>query len=541
MTVEARDYLSWQRIRVAQRLAEPGQLARQWNNLISVVVFGTGAADDASAHLDATLCSLLQQTFRNIEVLVVGGSPGEARHCESFASCRGLFFEPAVSPVDILRHDRADRLWRGSHVLFARAGTVFDADAFAVLNAALNTGSGRDAPDLLLCDHDRVTEAQEFSHPSFTPGWDPDLIQSQNYIDTAFLASRRLIQRRRAQAMSCAHLHDWLCLIAREEPDLATRHVTETLMHIPPHTALSGPSAPVPSPLPAGTPDLAVIIPNRNRPELLAQCLSFMAFPSRFRTELVIVDNASTDPAVLAMYARLRQRHCAKIVSMNQEFNFARMVNLGVTASTSAAFLLLNNDVKITAPGLVEQMLAHALRPEVGVVGSKLLNADGSVQHGGMLLQEGHAGAQTVLAPHVLRGAARGDSGYLHALSAVRNYQAVTGALMASRREVFLQAGGFDEVHLPIEFNDVDYCLRVRKAGYRVLCLPLDGIFHFESSTRGLELSPEVARMRRSAMAYMATRWSEQFRDDPYRNPWVELGNVARARFPWSTRGADAE
>jgi GT2 family glycosyltransferase len=210
------------------------------------------------------------------------------------------------------------------------------------------------------------------------------------------------------------------------------------------------------------------------------------------------------------------------------------MVNLGVAASTAEAFLLLNNDVRITAPGLLEQILAHALRPEVGVVGTKLLYGDGTVQHAGILLQEGHAGVQTMLPLHVLRGATRHDPGYLNALSSVRNYQAVTGALMASRRIVFLQVGGFDEVHLPVEFNDVDYCLRVRQAGYRVLCLPLDGIFHFESSTRGSELSPEVARMRQAAMACMAARWREEFRHDPYRNPWVELGDVPQARFPWS-------
>jgi hypothetical protein len=122
----------------------------------------------------------------------------------------------------------------------------------------------------------------------------------------------------------------------------------------------------------------------------------------------------------------------------------------------------------------------------------------------------------------------------LNALSSVRNYQAVTGALMASRRDVFLKIGGFDEVHLPVEFNDVDYCLRARKAGYRVLCLPLDGVFSFESLTRGTELSPEVARMQQAAMACMADRWREEFRHDPYRNPWVELGDVPQARFPWS-------
>jgi len=307
------------------------------------------------------------------------------------------------------------------------------------------------------------------------------------------------------------------------------------LVHIPQSDAVRRPPVPVAFRPPCALPDLAVIIPNRNRPDLLAQCLSFMEFPNQFRAELVIVDNDSDDPAIPAMYAQLRERHGAKIVSMKQRFNFARMVNLGVSASKSTTFVLLNNDVQITAPDVLEQMLAHALRLEVGVVGTKLLYGNGTVQHGGILLKEGHAGAQTMWALHVLRGAARYDAGYLNTLSSVRNYQAVTGALMASRREVFMQVGGFDEVHLPVEFNDVDYCLRVRKAGYRVLCLPLDGIFHFESSTRGAGLSPEVAQMRQAAMACMAGRWCEQFRHDPYRNPWAELGEVAQACFPWSS------
>ena len=533
INLPARDYPSWRQSRLTDRLDESARLVGLRNNLISLIVYAIDAGK-ASASLDATLRSLLQQTYRNIEVLVVGGAIGNVHQAEDFASYRGLFFEPGLSHLDILRDLHADRLWRGDHLMFVVAGTMFDADTFMMLNAALNTAPGARVPDLMLCDHDRVTGAHEFSHPTFSPGWDPDLIQSQDYIETAFVASRGLIQRRRAQATSCANLHDWLRIVAQEEPHLAARHVTETLVHLPQADPAPPPPVVVAFSPPCAMPDLAVIIPNRNRPDLLAQCLRFMEFQNRFRTELVIVDNDSDDPAVPAMYAQLRERHGAKIVSMNQKFNFARMVNIGVAVSTSPMFLLLNNDVQITSPGLVEQMLAHALRPEVGVVGTKLLNADGSVQHGGMLLREGHAGVKTMLALHVLRGARRGDAGYLNALSSVRNCQAVTGALMASRREVFVQVGGFDEVHLPIEFNDVDYCLRVRKAGYRVLCLPLDGIFHFESSTRGTELSPEVARMRQAAMVCMAARWLEQFRHDPYRNPWVELGNVAQARFPWS-------
>lgn len=527
-----RDYLSWRQLRVAQRLEGSGASVGLRNNLISLALIAP--AGDADAKVEATLHSLLQQTYRNIEVLIMGVLHCDVPYSKNFAGYRGLFFEPSLSYLDILRASHRDRLWRGSHLMFARAGTVFDADTFALVNAALNVRSATEPPDLVLCDHDLVIGSDEYSDPSFTPGWDPDLIQSFDYIDTAFVASRALIQRCRAQASSCVSLHAWLRMVAQVEPHLCTCHVTEPVLHLPPADALPSPSPAEVHMLPGTKPQLGVIIPNRNRPELLQQCLGFLEFHNQFQPELIIVDNASDDPTVLQAYAQLRNRHRAKIIPMNHKFNFASMVNLGVMACESDTFLLLNNDVQITAPNLVEQILAHALRPEVGVVGAKLLNGDGSVQHGGMLLQEGEAGMQTTLAPHVLRGAARGDAGYLKTLASVRNYQAVTGAVMASRRDVFLEVGGFDEVHLPVEFNDVDYCLRVRRAGYRVLCLPLDGIFHFESSTRGLELSPEVAHMRGAAVACMAQRWRDEFRHDPYRNPWVEMGNVPQARFPWS-------
>ncbi len=495
--------------------------------------------DVKNPKLEATLCSLLQQTYRNIEVLVVGANVCDVRQAEDFAGYRGLFFEPALAHLDILRESHADRLWRGTHLMFAPAGTVFDADTFALLNAALNALPAGGGPDLVLCDHDRVSGSEDFFDPSFTPGWDPDLIQSIDYIETAFLASRSLVQRHRTLSTSCSSLHDWLKTVAVHERDLVTHHLPESVVHLPQRDVPPPPAARASYTLVAA-PDLAVIVPNRNRPELLKQCLKFMDFENGFKTELIIVDNASDDPSVSEIYVELKARHDAKIVGMNQKFNFARMVNLGVAAARAEIFLLLNNDVEITAPGLVEQLLAHALRPEVGVVGTKLLNGDGTVQHGGILLEEGHAGVQTMLARHVLRGAARDDPGYLGALSCVRNYQAVTGALMAGRCDVFLEVGGFDEVHLPVEFNDVDYCLRVRRAGYRVVCLPLDGIFHLESSTRGSELSPEIARMRQAAMACMADRWREAFRHDPYRNRWAELGDVPRACFPWSAEGAGA-
>jgi GT2 family glycosyltransferase len=143
-----------------------------------------------------------------------------------------------------------------------------------------------------------------------------------------------------------------------------------------------------------------------------------------------------------------------------------------------------------------------------------------------------------VRAEHVLRGAPADADGYLYQLRTIRNYQCVTGALHMMRRDVFDRLGGFDEVAFPVEFGDVDFCLRARRAGYRVLALPLDGVVHRESSTRGRDSPPPVVAMRTAAKEIIAERWPEAVAEDPYRNPWVEAGEVPQARFPWSGEGA---
>src|SRR5262249_47084521 len=151
-----------------------------------------------------------------------------------------------LDPLDVLHAPAADRMWRGSHLMFARAGTEFAPDAFALLNAALDRAPREPAPDLIVCDHDRLEASGEVTAPSLVPGWDPDLICSFDYLETAFLVSRRLVVEQRA-AGRAASLHDWLCRIARHVRQPVTAHVSEPLVHMPAH-------APQPLPVPAAPP-----------------------------------------------------------------------------------------------------------------------------------------------------------------------------------------------------------------------------------------------------------------------------------------------
>lgn len=498
-----------------------------WNHLITVLVFGGPPATAAAVSL--TLSTLLDQTYRNIEIVVAGCHGTELPDPVEFTSLRGLVAEPMLDPLDVLATPAGDHLWRGSHLVFAVAGTTFDPDAFALLNRMLSPSNGKSVPDLIVCDHDRAHGPVQA--PCFLPGWDPDLIVAMDYIGTAFMASRKLVLDQRSGGRP-ASLHGWLRNLANGP--LASAHLTEAVMHLP--TGLPQPLAATGIDGLSPARSVAIVIPNRDKPELLRRCVRFLEFTEIPQLELVIVDHASTEPATLALYAELQKQHRARIIKIEGRFNFSRMVNLGVAATTAEVVMLLNNDVEVTHPHQVEMMIGHAMRPEIGVVGACLLYADDTVQHAGVVLRPGPNSEHLVLTQHVLRGAARQSAGYLHALRTVRNHQAVTGAIVATRRAVFDQIGGFDEVNLPVEYNDVDYCLRARAAGFRVIALPTQGIIHPESSTRGSTMTPEMRGMRSAVVRLIAERWRDAVDHDPFCNPHVDLGDRPQAVFPWTDR-----
>lgn len=536
-------YAEWRVRRLDQRLLSArGNRGQHWNHLITVVLYAPTVTSVGA--IQRTLTSLRAQRYSNIEAILVmqDARADQLADLPDLTSLRGLFVEARMDVMDFLRSQLSANRWRGSHIMFARAGTLFDPDTFSLLNGALNVPAGSTIPELVICDHDRTDELGQHEDPSFLPGWDPDLLQSLDYVETAFIASRTLVLRMLSSG-PVQSIHGWLQAVADQLDEQEVSHVSEPLVHIPDHYARPVIKEQVAhlstTGLAGQLPSVAVIIPNKNRPDLLERCLSFLDMSCGFAPEIIIVDNASDDQRLHQFYLQMKERHGARIVSMNQPFNFSRMVNLGVAAAKSGLVLLLNNDVEVTSSGLLEQVITHASRPEVGVVGSRLLYPDGTVQHAGMMLGPGPCPIrQPIISPVVLRGASRDAAGYLGALRAVRNYQVVTGALLATRREVFLNAGGFDEVSLPVEYNDLDYCLRVRRLGLRVISLPLDGIFHAESSSRSSMPTAEVLHMRTEAMAVMAARWPKEFAHDPFWNPWVDIGERPDARFVWEVEDA---
>ncbi len=260
-----------------------------------------------------------------------------------------------------------------------------------------------------------------------------------------------------------------------------------------------------------GNPTISLVIPNRDSQPLLETCIASIQRRSTYPNfEIVVVENGSTAPGLAACYARLVRDSRIRVVEYprGRPFNFSALCNFGARQTGGEHLLFLNNDVEVLAPNWLEEMLAFSQRPDVGACGALLLQPDGTIQHAGILLDG--------LPRHRGRGRVPHDDG---AFRHPHELAAVTFACCLTRRAVFEQVGGLDE-DFPVAYNDVDYCLKVRRAGLRIVWTPHAELRHRESATRGRDLTPakflrSVAEARR-----LRRKWPAELNGtDPGANP----------------------
>jgi GT2 family glycosyltransferase len=264
----------------------------------------------------------------------------------------------------------------------------------------------------------------------------------------------------------------------------------------------------------SATPLVSIIIPTRDRANLLADAVETLFEKASWpQKELVIVDNGSVEPESFALFSRLESLPNVSIIRQDEAFNFARLVNAGARAARGEVLALLNNDVEALAPDWLEPLVRLAIDPRVGVVGAKLLHENRTVQHAGIML--GIRG----LTSHGGVGRPADDPGPYAMLTTTRRVSAVTGACLLTRRDVFEELGGLDE-NFVVEFNDVDYCLRAGAAGYAVVYAAEPMLIHKEGATR--QARPLREQEVRDRSLFMR-RWGHALVDDPYYPPELTL------------------
>ena len=280
--------------------------------------------------------------------------------------------------------------------------------------------------------------------------------------------------------------------------------------------------------LPPELPLVSIIIPTRDG-TLLERCIeSVLAFTTYPNFELVVVDNSSRTLPTLG-YLRANEDR-VRVIRDEQAFNYSAINNAAVAKTSGAIVCLLNDDTEVISGDWLTELVGHVLQPGVGAAGAKLYYDDGRIQHAGVVL-----GMQGV-AGHSHRLFDRLSAGYFGRLQVAQHTSGVTAACMVVRREAWDQVGGLDGQNLPIAFNDVDFGLRLREAGWGVVWTPYAELFHHESVSRG----PDDVGPRASAFArevdYMQKRWGPQvLRLDPYYNPNLSL-TVEDFSLAWPPR-----
>ena len=267
-----------------------------------------------------------------------------------------------------------------------------------------------------------------------------------------------------------------------------------------------------------GNPLVSILIPNKDHADDLRKALTSIftktAYPNY---EVLVVENNSVEPATFDYYRELQKQHPnCRVVTYEGGFNFSAINNFGRKAARGEYLLLLNNDVEVINGTWLGEMLALCAQPGVGIVGAKLYYPDDTIQHAGVIVGlGGYAG-------HSHKYAKRGGSGYMFRAATVQDLSAVTAACLLVKAAGYDEAGGLDE-GFAVAFNDVDFCLRVRALGYRVLFTPYAELYHYESKSRGLDTKGPARERFEGERRRMKQRYGERLLRDPFYNPNLTL------------------
>lgn len=270
-------------------------------------------------------------------------------------------------------------------------------------------------------------------------------------------------------------------------------------------------------------PLVSVVIPSRDSFSLISRLFADLTLRTDYpNLEIIVVDNGTKDQRVLALYDKMRKSHPSFRADIVEEpFNFARQVNRGLRTASGDCVLLLNNDIEVIGAGWLKEMVACLSYPDTGVVGARLLYPNGSLQHAGVIVGLGS------VAGHWFCGMPGDYPGPMARLKVRQSFAAATGACLLVSRPCLEAVGGLDEENFAIAYNDIDFCLRAGRAGYRIVWTPFATLYHHESASRGSdETSANIARFKREQES-LRTKYGLLDYDDPAFNPWYSRDNSA--------------
>lgn len=501
-----------------------GQLYENWELCI---------VDDASSKKE-TLNTLKKYQKEKVKDKV----EGEKRQVEDKIKVQFLEKNQGISGAS----NQALAMAAGEYVGFLDHDDELSPDA---LYEAVKLINSHPEADLIYSDEDKLDSAGNRIEPFFKPDWSPDLLLSFNYICHFTLLRKKLLDELAGFRKGFEGSQDYDLLLRATEKTDSIFHIPKILYH---WRQVAGSAASfhkekfshveksmkalreslerrgIQGDVKEGihfdqfesyrvkrkikdSPLVSIIIPMKDKVSYLKTNLQSIQAKTQYENyEILIVDNNSEEKETLDYFKKIREQDNIRILEFKEPFNFSRINNFAVENARGDHIFFLNNDIEALSEGWLSAMLEHSQRPEVGAVGAKLIFGNDTIQHAGIILGLGG------VAGHSHKHFPAESNGYFGALNTIRNYSAVTAACMLTRKEVFEEVGGFDDVHLCVAFNDVDLCLRMREKGYLIVYTPYASLYHYESKSRGYDLNPDE-------IMYMKNKWGDVLFRDPYYNP----------------------
>ena len=500
--------------------------------------------------------SVQQQTYPYWELCIANGSPEDERMAEVLKEYTG-----ADSRIRVQNLEENLGIAGNSNAALGMARGAFvgllDHDDLLAPNALFEVAAALDKQkdaDMVYTDEDKVTtDLSEHFQPHLKPDFNLDLLRSNNYVCHFTVIRRSVVELTGGFRQEYEGAQDYDFIFRCAEKSRIVLHVPEILYHwrvhqastadnptskmyayeagkraIEDHLARTGTAGEVSLKKDLGfyrvtypvqkQELISIVIPNKDQKETLERCLNSIYEKSTYRNyEIIIVENNSTEPETFAYYRSIDNKRNTRVVYWENEFNYSAINNFGIANASGDYIICLNNDIEVITPGWMEELLGTCQRDEVGIVGCRLYYPDDTIQHAGIVVGIGG------IAGSLFVGMKRGHGGYLHKADLMQDLSAVTAACMMVKREAFIKADGFEE-KLAVAFNDVDFCLKVRQAGYLVVYDPYVEMYHDESKTRGTEDTKEKVHRFQQEIEYMRSRWTEILKNgDPCYNRNLSL------------------
>lgn len=445
------------------------------------------------------------------------------------------------------------QLATGEYILFMDHDDLLTENCISEVVAYINQ---HQELDIIYSDEDKVDENNFHSMPHFKSQWAPHSIMSRNYFGHVVVMKKEIVQRINGFREGFEGSQDYDLILRATEATKHIGHIPKVLYHwrihsesaaqseeVKPYAYIAAKKALEEAMTRRDTPGevqylsglkgyrirygvqhfgkVSIIIPTKDQVKLLQNTIdSILELTDYPDYEIIILNNNSSSKEFFVLMNNYTNKHPDKFrcVDANFPFNFAKLMNIGVSLSNGEYILFLNNDVEVIHADWITQMVSYTQQEQTGVVGVKLLYPDDNIQHAGVIVGLGG------VAGHAFVNLHKNDAGYFNYVQSVNNFSALTAACLMCRKATYLQVGGMDEA-FEVEYNDVDLCLKFIKAGYYNVYLPDVELYHYESATRGHpHQSKESWERHIREIALFKTKWQDMIDNDPYYNPNLNRG-----------------